>query len=562
LKASRPLLAAAAAAGLLAAGCDYWKNLVDDKIIATTSLTVDVRDAYFPQEPMESAHCTDGKHGIDFTTDRSGRAVLHDVPTGIYSLHCSMPQWYYDTTATFAVRAEGGTAVVNLLRRGGADWYPEEEEKWVRIQNPENRIRFPGKVNFDAFPFDTTGVLRYQWEFSGQKRFNQYFSSIRSANPALSLVTDTSKTSEGEDVVTLTIHARPKGRPEYTIGSYVHSFRWVRNKAPICSVWANAYSSKVGCKGAQRPEYVIVHYLASDPDGNCESVVFDSKDPLSSIGVQHLTRYCNDPNNHVRFDLTNPFPKGQEEVDSMANYLTVSAWDDNGEHTDNTLIITTKSNAIPKVTSGRINPGTVFFTGEPISYWISGSDEDGQIRDMYFDWGNDERSYKPLKEAPAKNLKDTISYNYRNPGTVRVTARIIDDCDDTTSYATGEPLTIRRNSDPVIAFTPESPDYTFASGKDLFQFRLAVTDQDVRDKLDKMTTTIDWGDGQTETIARDTASEYSLLMRHHYENSPAAGEYQIRVEVFDSHSGHAEKTLPVPAFQTTAKRAAGKPGEN
>src|SRR4051812_9679174 len=75
---ARPLLAAAVA-GLLASGCDYWKNLVDDKTVADAELRIKVTDLYTGWN-LEDVTCKDAKRGQQWTTDPTG--VIFDPHAG------------------------------------------------------------------------------------------------------------------------------------------------------------------------------------------------------------------------------------------------------------------------------------------------------------------------------------------------------------------------------------------------------------------------------------------------------------------------------------------------
>ena len=55
---SASVLAAALAAGLMASGCDYWRNLVDDRTVTRQRLDIKVFDVWTLQ-PIPEATCVD-----------------------------------------------------------------------------------------------------------------------------------------------------------------------------------------------------------------------------------------------------------------------------------------------------------------------------------------------------------------------------------------------------------------------------------------------------------------------------------------------------------------------
>lgn len=549
---SRLLAAAAAAAGLLAAGCDYWKNLVGEKNVTTAPLTISVLDA-FTGKPLAGAHCSDADRGLEFDTDGSGSYSDPAAGTGPYRLVCGMAS-YYQGTAGFEAGAAGAQTAIGLARRGGDEWYPEDPEKQVRIGNPVAAFRYPGKIELEAIPADTAGRFIYEWTFANNPANNRGAGSAAPRLPRLSLDALPAKIIPGPDTVTLTVKAHPAGVEEYLVGRYRMPLEWVRNRPPNGSVSSNASVIRVGCESNKQNEYVNVFFTGSDPDpgGTCDSVVFDSRDSASSFGIQHVVAKCNDPNNYRKFELKNPFNRGQVKALYLENALSVSFWDDNGEHTDTTLRIVTRSNTVPSVTAEKTSPGRIFFTGEPVSFRITADDTDGYLKDVYFEWGNHERSYWGSDWPSLVGHMDQVVTNttYLTEGPQQVIAYAADNCLEPSSYVLPETLDIRKNSDPVLKLTPQPNPFPMIGGIPTFQVMLDITDKDVSDQLDRFTSILfDWSDGSAmDTASTENGTAFSRLLRHTFPHDPGEGEYSLRVEVLDAHNGRAETTLAIPAY--------------
>ncbi len=544
MRVPRLLPAAAAIAGLLAAGCDYWRNLVDTKAVTVVPLRIQVRDA-FTGKPLEEAHCTDSARGIDFTTDSTGDFAMEDAGTGSYDLLCNT-KWYYDRTMHFDLRGNGGTFPMGLARRGGDQWYPEDPGKKIRALEMPSQFRTPLTFKITAYPPVDNGTFRYEWTFANNPRFNQYFARESAGKSFFILIADPAKVFEGPDVLTLRVKSRLAGHEEYLVDSASIAVNWTRNVLPTLKLSANREQIRVGC--GPIGDSISIGFEADDSDGHCDSVVFQAMDSASAFGRIYERRNCNDPRRFV-LHPKNIFGGSREEILTANEKLFVSVYDDNKEHTDSTMSFTVTSNSLPTVSSGKASRGTIFFTNEPVSYWIAAKDSDGPVYDRFINWGDGEEPKVDLKQDNVHFLLDTLTHAYQYPkDSVIVRAGVVDNCGDVNEFQNREYLTIRKDINPDIVLTPQSNPYPSIAGKIFYQVQLTVKDLDVYEGLDRFThITIDWGDSTIVDTSTQVGKEFDQLLRHHFSTPPALGERRLRVEVFDDHNGRNEATLDIPA---------------
>ncbi len=426
-------MAAVAAIGLLAAGCDYWGNLVDDKKETRVLITLSVQDAWTKQ-PI-AARCIDNAHGIDTSTGNAGQVKLVTAKTGTYSFSCES-DGYFQALKNLEVGTSGAAGTLEMARMGKEHWYPGDPTKQVAFHFEELNHRYPDSLIIGVNPSHPNDLFRYEWRFAKNTRFNRMFQNPNSTQAYLSVFVDTGTVIPGEDTLIVTMSSRLGGREYYQVGSDTLPVNWVRNRRPHFDTLYLTSAQKtfrVDCAGAADIPRLVV--TASDPDagGICDSVVLYTRDSPSGLGNIPVTRACED-RSIFRLQLKNPFGKPQpgdpERV--LPNILHISAFDNNKERFDTSISFNSRFNALPIVKIARVGPEVSFLTNQKVSmkFDINDNEDGGALQALIVKWeaGIEDTLLPP---ETSNSWSQVAEHAYATPGLKYPTARAVDFCGDT-----------------------------------------------------------------------------------------------------------------------------------
>jgi hypothetical protein len=534
----RPLPGAVLAAGLLASGCDYWRNLVDDRTVATAHLKLKVIDMY-TLDPLV-ATCTDTARGLELVTALgSGQAEKPNAGTGTYTIHCHASWGYYDRSIGVPLTPGAETVIFRLARLGDEGvWYKDDTLREVRIQERFDTLRFPGDFDFNAYPEDTTklDLFRYVWTFAKAKGLDQINSSTLGKKRNFHNTVALANTVPGPDTLTLQVWSMMNDpKVPYPIGMVKRPFVWARNQLPKLSMTGIPEALfLVGCPESQP---LRINFSAADPDGECESVRFHTVDKKSSFGAVDTTLTCNPDD--LQFPLRNTFePLRTDSAWMRDNELKVTVTDDNGGRFDTSIVIKTRTNILPTVTSSIENLKTSAFIDDSIKVYFEASDSDGTPQSAIINWaGVDGETRKDFRLRKGHTLRDSAIWSYQTPGWKFINVAINDECNASVNSLT-DSILIRKNRDPVVELKYYRDEGT--EQNHLYVFELTVKDQDIREGLDDRITEVyvNWGEGQPFEDFPNIGSTYIKTLKHHFTRPPdSLGRYQILIDAHDAHHG-------------------------
>ncbi|GEM_PF-3676645 len=550
MKSIRPLLAAATVAGMLAAGCDYWRNLVDDKVVTQAPLHIKVMDA-FTEETMADVRCQDPSRGLDTITDPSGEIFLPYAGTGLYSVTCSNPL-YYDRTSTFALTASGVSAVIGLARHGGKDeWYKGDTTREVRILNKFDTIRFPSTFQMNSLPLDIHSRFRYQWTFDKATNLNRdtLYRLAGSQIYTMNSRRDDAKSGPGDpvagpDVLTLVVYTTMNGKDKpYEVGTYKRPFIWVKNQLPTFTMLLPVPQVPVwvGCPDNQP---LRVQFKATDPDGGCVQVAFSTKqDSNTAFGVVDRKFPCNH-HDVIQFPLKNTFDSLRHDSSLyLENKLYVSVEDDNFEYYQDSIQITTRTNILPTLTAKIEGNPAVVFTGDEVKVTFEGFAVNQEMLQTITLWGDgDDAVAQTIRKygLGTTTVHETVSHYYDEPSTLadgfKIGVTALDKC-DALVYASAGSVKVRKNTEPKLTVVSTRQDMSSGNLKQYLQ--LSITDPDVKAGLDRYTRIIiAWGDSSVvEDSTRDGEPYKDREVVHQYGSPPGPRGYPVSISVHDAHRG-------------------------
>jgi hypothetical protein len=538
------------AAALLAAGCDYWNNLVDDKALTRAPLRIKVTDA-LTNWNMYPTKCKDPDRGLDIPTDEAGEIFLPNAGTGPYSITCYTPWGYYEKNVKFDLTSAGANLFIKMARMGGKEnWYKDDTLRQVRIRNQFDTIRFPSIFQMSAYPEDPEHkLLHFIWKFSKATHLDRdEFSSIANTN-IYDMNSGTNDADIGPDTLTLTVLSLLNGTSKdeiYEVGTYKRAFTWVRNLLPKFEITLLSKTDSVGV-GCPDSQPLSIGFEAFDPDGECKSVTFSTrKATTSSLGKIDTVFDC-DYKKIVVFPMKNTFNALSHDYSfGLGNTLYISVMDDNFKTFDTSIQISTKTNILPNVTASIVGLPAVVFLNEEVKVKYQVADSNHPVREVLTRWGDGENFHGQTRidyasqEELTHIVNDTISHYYTEQSppegyTVQVTAT--DPCLDTSHVKAGK-LIVLKNSDPKAVLSSGHREIS-GDGNLIQSFRLSLSDSNVFDGLDRYTRIlVDWKDGTPTTDSTKRGEPYSVDISHKYTAPPGpSGKYELFIQVNDAHKG-------------------------
>jgi hypothetical protein len=541
VKPIRPLLAAVAAAGLLAAGCDYWQNLVEDKTATRTVLLIRVLDVWTGQ-PLPESHCMDSARGLEMTPDREGRIYFANAETGQYRITCTSP-FYYENAIHFPLKPDDPAVSISLARRGAGDWYPDDLDRQVGFGKNAARdtfsvLRFPSMTRFSATPVDSSSQFRYIWKFAKASRLNRESKSSYAGSSFYENFVKPPDVEDGtEDTVTLIVRSRLNGiDKEYEVGTYQRVFTWMKNQPPIiASLSEPNHTYIVGCIESVR-DPLRVHYLASDLDGQCLSVRFRGEGANSSLGdVDTTVQGCLDSN--IIFYPKSRFTELRTDSSlEIGNRLFVTVTDDNGGQFETGINYKVKSNILPTISGFLGNSGSGF-TGEAINVIYDVGDKDGAVQAVTVTWGEGagSRSDKRYEQRGENQVHDTATWTYETSGSKSISIYTTDYCGADNELFLGK-FEIRDPRKPVVRL-----EHIRGGGSDTatYSFKVTASDKDISEGLKDTLTHVyvNWGDDTFTEESPNSISTYVRDFSHKFAKPPnSRGGYQIKIDVQDAHN--------------------------
>ncbi|MEO6094278.1 MAG: hypothetical protein ABIW76_00905 [Fibrobacteria bacterium] len=429
------LIAAGAVAGLLAAGCDYWGNLVDEKKITRARVTLAVTDAW-TRLPLK-AHCRDSVRGIDTETDPAGLINLTSAETGAYAFSCES-DGYFPESKNMQVGSIGVAETVKMARMGKEHWYPGDPTRQVAFLSDAASLRYPDSIFIPVNPSSPDGDFRFEWKFAKNTRFNRAYQHPLSASNFLEIFGDAGWVVPGKDTLIVTMSSRLVGREYYEVGSDTLPIEWIRNLLPrIDTLYLTTGQTtfRVDCDGSRDLPRLVVTAFDPDPEGTCDSVVLYTKDALSALGRIRTVRACGDLGKQ-NLPLKNPFgePQPGDPERILKNTLYISAYDNQKERVDTSISFNSRYNALPVVKIARVDPEVSFMTHQKVrmKFDIADNEDGGALQALIVKWepGVEDTLLPP---ETSNSWSQIAEHAYATPGLKYPTARAVDFCGDTAS---------------------------------------------------------------------------------------------------------------------------------
>lgn len=538
------------AAGLLASGCDYWRNLVDDKSITRQRLDIKVFDVW-TLKPLADAECRDKERGAYPRTPDNGLITVPEAETGHYEITCTHSQ-YLEFRSTFKLSSQGVQAEIAMARKGGKDWYPDDHDRQVQIEYPVGGfwtdIRYPSSFQIPSLPKDSANQFRYIWMFSQSPALNRYGDSELRASHIYNLDADIDEVKTGRDTLTLIVMSRLNGKGsggEYEVGRVSKVFDWVRNRPPVFDTISDMSEQrfKVGCPGSTENRVFRFFFFAKDPDGGrCMGVRVSTRDTNTSLGT--VNTFFNDCNRRtVILPLKSTFyAPSAVSIESTMSVLYLTAFDDNGDSTVEELKIRTYSNYIPKVTASISGAPTVVYVRDEVKLDYLATDEDGPIMRIITNWGKADAENEhfvfnnPMEILGPVEGTDTHIYSTPSPPErpYDVTVSVQDRCGVIETKVIGQ-LDVRENTPPKITLYLVKRE--IREGSLSLRIGFTLEDKEVFQDLDKYSlVVVDWGDELKDTLSTGIRKTFDTTLTHLYTTPPRNLEgYTVEIMAKDSH---------------------------
>lgn len=523
---------------LLGAGCDYWDNLTDPKIVDKGGLGVVVLDAW-TGDSLQFATCGDSSGSWSQRADGAGRIARPDMPTGTHTILCKCTG-YFDRISKVDVKpGNAGAVKVTMARMGGDYWYPEDNRR-VSIRMLDGNFRFPGKMLLQAYPVDSAGIFQYEWTSSLHSNLAGFTES------ALPLFTPLQSAETVEVTVSLRIRATLNATT-YEVGTDSQVFILNRNQLPTILLQGNFQDSiKVGCK---IDPYLNFGLNTWDPDGVCQSVTLISTDPTSSLGLINETRSCGQGQS-VAFPIK-AHASGIGVPLTRENYLIVRVADDNDQYKDDTVHFTTFSSQPPNISLEQVDATDKNLPNAPLKFHVQSGGGNSGFDTLLIDWKDGQIQAIPLAAKRIEgSFSDSIEHAFTRVGTYAVEASMIDKCNNRSTAVLTVPVVENRlpkigQLDPR-GFQPSSNEY---------HLYVEASDEDVGAGLDSLRVQVIWGDGQGDQYQAAKYQSIRRLFTHRYPADWAEPSFRIEVTVSDAHDGNvfdsAMVAKPTAAFPMT-----------
>lgn len=534
-------LASIASLALLAAGCDYWRNLVDDKAVTHTTVSITVKDAW-TGEGLPYADCVDTARHLYQSADSAGTILIPEAATGPYRMTCSRES-YSTVEIQFDAGAKDISLGIQLARRGGRDWYPMDSSRQVRAELIGN-TRVPANFMLRAWPARTDGTLRYSWAFARHPQLNRDQASSLAFKPELAPKLESIASDSLEDTVTLKVRAHLYAIPEYDVDSVKIPILWMRNKKPRLEISTNNRTDAiVGCPDDGS---FTVSVSASDPDGQCLSVRVENTDSNSTLGPRTIVQSCNQK--QIAIPLTDSMSARQIPWRDPLNRFLVTATDDNNQTHDTEFTIRTTPHQRPTIGIYQNDSMAFSIANYPVRFRITAVDSNASLERLKVDWGDGSKPLDYGFPAGTGPLNADFTHPYSVPGNYFVHASIINACGTvSTSALPGlNYVHVQANDTPKVAVTDRK--YILIGSKPHYSIRLNADDKDLGFAKDTLTLSVNWGDGTEDSTYRSAVALTNKALDHVYETPPADSVYIVGISVIDVYGGRYNTVLRVAPY--------------
>lgn len=530
MRRSGNLLVIAAAGGLLASGCDYWRNLVEDKNADKARLVVVVTDA-LTGEPLQEAFC--GKQGQGMVgADGEGTIARDDMPTGKYNLVCRA-QYYHERSIPIEVPLGETRKEVRLARLGG-DWYPGRKELEPGIVLAQGNHRYPGSLKLKAVPSDDSGRFLYEWTS------NLHAYPLDPGKPVCRLaecVFYTPKSVAATQALEVSLRIRFKGKGDsaiHDVGTVTYARDMVRNLPPEIRIDTNAnriQSFKLGCGNAE--QVAIFAFMSTDPDHGCKHVVIENTDASSSLGIIREEVPCGLQQKYYPVKVRLGPPESSIYDTSIIRFQVV---DSNGETAETVAKVEGYTNLAPIVKLNLLTRKDRYFTVDGLDFELESFDRDSKrLKVIKLDYGDGEIDSGSLdgQEEPFHRI---YHKEFKKPGLYNVMASVLDNCQG--GHKDSLQIQVFENKPPIIEFM-RVEGYGPNTGD--FQLRLKIMDADLSDGVDTLRGVIYWDDVDDTPIVGFPSQPLDGIFRHTYVKDPnemaADSLFHVHVSVTDKNGG-------------------------
>ncbi len=550
---------AVSAVAILFAGCDFYRNLVDDHTVTQSTLSLKVLDGW-THEPVPFAVCMDVNRNVTLNADEFGNAMLKKVGTGNYDFTCSSPD-YYEVETQFGLGKESASITVSLARLGGPNWYPGRPELQVSVlkiagifDRKNSTLRVPGQLLLQAGLHDSSGAFHYVWKSS---RFPAILNR-ESTHPFAKLPyywasLNSLPTDSVQDTITLIVMAHPgfKGEfgNEYVVDSISLPILWVRNTPPKFNRVSGNGNVKIGCP--DRDEKFQVKVSAIDLDGHCDSIVVSSSDPTSIFGNHKIREACYENSlGYINFPVSESFLYDKSQALNLLSndtaFIKVTAWDDNKQSRDTILKSVPIYQGLPVDSLQITDNKLVHFVNEPIEFRFWAEVNANGLKNLKVNWGDGTNPsvYNLDLDAELLNKKEFLSsHQFLKPGDFKISSVVTDFCGDSASASLSSPIHIRLDSKPVLTVIP--PSILTAAAAQNINLRISVSDPDLADHQDKLLLRIFWGDSTSTLDSTTNPGGFSKNFPHSFFFPNPNSTFQIVVQLEDAHFEISDTTFVV-----------------
>lgn len=562
----------AASALLLFAGCDYWDNLFNQKVLDRKDLNLAVVDA-FTREGI-AASCTTEDLG-NGEADLNGRLSFTDVPLGKYPVRCSAPHYFPGERNAVLTAGTDHADTVWMARMGGSEhWYPRDPRREVDLKLDQisgsqafpiggNPVKAPVDLGIEAIPADTS-LFTYEWSSTWNRQL-----VIRMRGKATEILrTDTLPFLRDTLVDTLSVTIRTRengvlsnaaGDPNpYLVGSYTRLVKFIRNRKPTLEIIGTpSLTRPFNCKDEEVS--LIVAYRAKDPDGTC-TVEMTNTDPASSLRSLPIKGKPCDGEVHREY-ITLLQPSKSDQDGNYANVLKILARDDNRDSAVDAISFVTHVSQPPVGTISKLEDRSVFLSPMTLTFRIDAISKSSPLKSLRVDWGDSSTYFKPFSTIPGLTVDSFLIVQPKEyalftetPGK-RLEFRprlIVENICGNKDTVFHEALAIQRNRKPNIELAEERFIDLTVADSNVYRFVLKVTDPDLGGDLGDSIKLIhvEWGDttenwstkpGADRPMPTHSQLSSGLEVRHAYKWKNA-NAFTLLIQAFDTHDGWDDET--------------------